>query len=82
MATATSRTKIVVCRQWAHPDIEAFVFSDQVGARMELDAFVDALAAAVGNPAMILTKEQMKSRLRVACLAVSEEMKFATKFVV
>lgn len=82
MPSPTSRTKVVVCRQWAHPNIEAFLFSDSVGARMGLEDFVDALAAAVGNPAMILTKEQLKMRLRAACSAVSEEMKFATKHVV
>jgi len=82
MATSAARTKIIVCRHWTHPDIEAYVFSDQVGARMELTDFVDTLAAAVGNPAMILTREQLKTRLRAACTAVSEEMKFTTKYVV
>jgi len=76
------RTKIVVSRQWAHPSIEAFVHSDAVGARMELNDFVAALAHEVGNPAMIFTKAQMYERLKAAAEAVSAEMKCATSHVV
>lgn len=78
----TNRTKIVVCRKWAHPDIEAYIQSDSVGARMTLDDFVGALAAEVGEPLMILTKKQLLDKLRAATEKVSAEMKQATKHVV
>ena len=82
MATSIPRTKITVSRKWSHPTIEAYLHSDSVGARMNLDDFVTSLAGAIGNPAMIVTKAQLLAKMREAADKVSAEMKDATKFVV
>jgi len=82
MTTPTSRTKIIVSRMWAKPNIEAFVYSDQVGARMDLNDFITAVATEMGNPVIILTRSQLLDKLRSAVEVVSAEMKNATKHVV
>jgi len=82
MTTDQRRTKIVVSRRWAHPAIEAFVLESSVGARMELEDFINSLASELGNPLMILTRAQLLAKMKAAAGRVSAEMKDATKYVV
>jgi hypothetical protein len=82
MATSTARTKVVICRLWNKPAIEAYVYSDQVGTRMDLDDFAIAVCEEVGSPLLILTKAQLLVRVQEAIKVVSAEMKSTTTYVV
>lgn len=79
---AAPKLKVVVSRKWDKPEIEAYLHSDAVGARIELSAFINALAAEVGKPLFILTPEQLRTKMLDASARVLAEMKDATKFVV
>lgn len=75
------RTNIVVSRQWNNPKIEAFVSSDAIGSRMEVNEFLDSLVEHLGNPTFVVTKQSLKTRLEAAAIEVLAEMRSATKHV-
>ena len=75
--------KIVVSRRWdKDAPIKAFCSDEEVGASMELDYFMSAVAVEIGNPALLLTATQLKNALLKASFEVLSEMKQATKAVV
>ena len=76
------KTTIVVSRKWTNPQIEAFLDAAGVGARMDLDAFLDALIEEVGNPTTLVTKAGLRTRLIAAKEAVIKELRDATTHVV
>lgn len=76
-----NRHKIVVSRKYHGTQIEAFL-TDELGARMDLDDFLDALVEEVGNPTMVFTKASLKAKLKFSSIAVIDEMKKATVHVV
>jgi hypothetical protein len=77
-----AREKVIISRKWSHPEIDAFIDSEKVGASMKLSDFVDALAAEIGSPMGIMTRAQLKVRMLAAASVVAEEMKLSTKYVV
>ena len=77
-----AKAKVVVSRKWTDVQIRAFVTDDAVGAEMMLDDFVKALAAEVGNPALLMTRAQLLEKLQKASVVAQWELKDATKFVV
>lgn len=76
------RTKLVTSRKWKNPEIEAFVSPEEVGARIDVEAFLDALVEEVGNPTTLLTKAGLRARLAAAKDTIVKELKDATKYVV
>ena len=69
---------VVVSRQWQKPEISIDVTDDEIRIAMSLPAFLDALAAEIGNPALVLTQAQLLAKLRAAAEAVVREMKSQT----
>jgi hypothetical protein len=55
-----------------------FVSDKEMRLEMELDSFLAAVAARVGNPTMMVTKGQLERALRAAGDAVLDEMKGAS----
>ena len=72
------RTLVTVIRKWSNPDIMMHINNDEIGIKLELDAFVAALAdeaaepltekllELVGSPTFIMTKAQLAKRLTEA----------------
>lgn len=55
-----------------------WITPDEVGLRMGLNRFVDALASEIGNPALILTQAQLQAKLQAAADRIVLNMKLAT----
>lgn len=73
---------VVVSRKWNSPDISVSVNSTEIKVEMSLTAFVESLLEEVGNPALILTKAALATKVTEAAEKVVAEMKDATKHAV
>lgn len=82
MLRPSSKNRVIVSRKWARPNIEAYLNAEEVGARMDLYEFVEALSAELGNPLTIVSQKQLYNRLRLATDRVVTEMKSTTRYVV
>ena len=70
---------VVISKQWrGDAPIEIDVTDVGIGVSMPLNAFVDALAQEVGNPALLMTVAGLRSRLEGAAAVVCEKMKKET----
>jgi hypothetical protein len=63
---------------YAPAPIEMWVTLDEVGIRMALDDFLNALAAEVGNPTLLVTQAQLLKRLQTATQNIAAAMKNET----
>jgi hypothetical protein len=70
----------VISRKWKNPQIDVFITDIEVGARMDLIPFLDALCEQVGNPTLMVTKQQLFNKLQAASVEVLREMKIATRY--
>lgn len=70
--------KIVVSRKWNNPEVTAFMENNEVGAKISLDDFINAVVEEVGNPTSLVTKQALKNRLIIASSEVIKEMKKQT----
>lgn len=79
-----SKAKVCIRRKWGNHPIEVLAFLDdtEVGVKVQLTDFLDALVEEMGNPSMVMTKAALKDKLRKALPAVEEEFKKATLEVV
>ena len=77
-----SKEKIVVSRRWNEPEIELFVSQVEVGARMGLQPFIDAVLEELGSPTMIMTRAQLAKKVDAAITSVVDEMKRQTVNIV
>lgn len=82
-----SVSKVVVSRKWTDKTllIDAFATDEEIGARMELDAFIGALVKEVGYmfpPDHAVDLADLPSVLDAATKRVLKEMKVQTKHVV
>lgn len=75
------KTKLITSRKWKNPGIEAFVSDEEIGARIDITDFIDALVEEVGNPATLMTKAGLKAKLEAASLSVLKELRSTTRFV-
>jgi putative NADH-flavin reductase len=73
--------KVVVSRQWNHPQITAFLDVKEVGAQIDLDDFLLAMLDEIGKPTYIMTREQLKAKVMAAKDEILSEMKRATAHV-
>jgi hypothetical protein len=76
------KTVLTTSRKWSNPQIESFVSSEEVGASIEIDAFLDALVESIGNPTLLVTKAKLREKLGAATQEVLKELRDSTKFVV
>lgn len=72
------KKQVVVSRKWDNPNIEVSVCDIEIGIRISLDDFINALAIEVGNPTFVMTVNGLKSRLIEASVQVIEGMKIET----
>ena len=77
-----SKEKVVVSRKWKNPEITIFVSSEEIGARMSIDVYIDTLVQQVGSIPLMLTKDQLARKLKDAHVFVVEEMKASTQYIV
>lgn len=77
-----NKTQLVTCRKWEQAQIEAYLTDVEVGARIDLEPLIDALVSEIGNPATMMTQNQLKTRLAQAFQAVLFELRTSTKHVV
>lgn len=54
------------------------VNADQIVIASEISAFIDALAAEIARPALILSRKRMVKQLHAACAAALEKIKEST----
>jgi hypothetical protein len=73
--------KVIVSRQWQHPQINVFVDAKEVGAEIDLDDFLLAMLEIVGKPTYIMTREQLKKKVFAAKEEIVTELKKATVHV-
>jgi predicted nucleotidyltransferase len=76
------KEKVVVSRKWNASEIELYVDFKEVGARMDLVNFKNAIIEHIGNPAMLMTKAQLSKVLDEAVIAVVAEMKAQTIHII
>jgi hypothetical protein len=77
----TPVNKVVVSRQWNHPQITAFLDAKEVGAEIDLNDFLTAMLEIIGKPTYIMTREQLKTKVFAAKQTILEELKKATVHV-
>ena len=77
-----SKECVVISRRWKNPEIIAFVNSEELGAKMDVDSYIDSLVEQVSNISLVMTKEQLVRKLKDAHVLVAEEMKSATKHII
>jgi hypothetical protein len=65
----------VVAREWNNPQIHVFVSNEVIGMKMPLSDYLDALVEQIGNPALIMTQNQLKTKLQVAAAEVEATVK-------
>lgn len=79
-------SKVIISRIKGQSEVVAEVktWSDDksIGVEMALDQYNDLLAAAIGNPALLLTMDQLKRKMTIASEEVVRLMKQETKKVV
>ena len=76
------KEKVIVSRKWRNPEIRAYATKEEVGAEIDLTAFLDSIVEEIGNPTMLVTKAALRAKLEVAKDAVLKEMKETTTQVV
>lgn len=76
--TNTLIEKIVVSRKWNSPNIELFLDSDEIGIKISVVDFLDALVIEVGNPTLLVTKNALRLKLEDATNKIVAEMKNQT----
>lgn len=76
------KDKIIVVRRWKEPEVRAFMSVDEVGAEMELTAYLENLVSQINNLPLILTKASLLAKLQEANELIVNEMKQTTKYVV
>lgn len=76
------KTRLVTSRKWKNPEIESFVSADDVGAAIDIEAFLDALVEEIGNPTLLVSKTKLRERLGAATSAVLKELRDSTRYVV
>ena len=78
------RSKLITSRIYGNHlhDIETYITHDEVGSRINLDDYIEALIEEIGNPTMLVTKGALKSKIETATQAILHDMKLATKHVV
>ena len=70
--------KIVVSRKWNNPNVTAFMENNEVGDKISLDDFINAVVEEIGNPTSLVTKQALRNRLIIASSEVVKEMKKQT----
>lgn len=70
--------KIVVSRKWNNPNIEIFLNTTEVGARIELFKFLELLVLEIGNPTLLVTKSALSNKLQEATDKIVSELKNQT----
>ncbi len=73
-----NKETVVVSRAWKNPEIKVFVSVTEVGAGMELETFLRTIVEEMGNPTLLVTKQQLLNKVFAAKDAVVNEMKKAT----
>jgi hypothetical protein len=73
-----NKAKIVVGRKWNNPEIYVKVTDNEIDMAVNSADFINALVEELGSPALIMTKEGLKARLRDAFTKVLSEIKTAS----
>lgn len=76
-----SKERVVVSRKWKSPEINVYVNSEELGAKMDIDSYIDSLVDQVSNISLVMTKEQLARKLKDAHVLVAEEMKSSTQYI-
>ena len=65
---------ITKSRKWHYPEILAYVSNQEIGLQINLDDYLQALVAEIGNPSLLLTQTKLLAKLRAASIVVEQEM--------
>lgn len=77
-----TKSVVVISRKWHEIPIRAYVTQEEIGMRLWLNDYLQALVKEVGNPALILTQKQLLDKMRAAAERVETEVKQASRAVV
>ena len=74
--------RVIISRKWANPHIVAFVDVAEIGAKMDIEEYLESLVLELTNIPLVFTKTALLEKLREAHKAVSAEMRNTTKYIV
>lgn len=74
--------RLVISRYWTNPEITVTVRGDGIALDMDLEDFLGALATEMGNPALLVTVNALRTKMQAASVVVCERVKEASKQVV
>jgi hypothetical protein len=77
-----AKYKVVITRNWHQPEISMLVTDERIELWMDMDDFVRAVVAEVGNPTFMVTGKQLQARLAAAAETVLSGMKRETVKIV
>ena len=72
------REKVVISRHWNNPEITVTVNADKIVITSDINAFIDALAAEMAKPALILNRKRLIKQLHAAGAVAIEKLKEST----
>ena len=59
-------TVVLISRHWNNPNIQIKVTDKGIGIAMDLDDFIDCLIQESGNPAGLMTNNQLGNKIKLA----------------
>lgn len=73
--------RVVVVRKWAQPHVTAFVDVAEIGAKMDIDEYLECLVAELPNISLVFTKASLLEKLKESHRVVAAEMRQTTKYI-
>lgn len=73
------KAKLCTGRYWAHPAVYAIATSEKIELQVNLfDDGIDAVIEEIGNPTLLVTKAQLKKKMKAAFEKVLSEVRRAS----
>jgi len=76
------KEQITILRKWNHPKIFMWVSNEEIGLKMDLEGFKEALKEELGSPTWIVRKKTLSEKIDQAFKDIISEMKKETKTIV
>jgi hypothetical protein len=74
--------KVIILRKWKEPHITAFMNQDEIGAKMDIDEYLESLVSQITNIPLVFTKASLLEKLKQSHVSVATEMRQMTKHIV
>lgn len=67
--------KVIICRKWNNPKIEAWITRKEIGLSISLEDFLECLVEEMGNPSTMFTKKALLEKLQAATREIVKGVK-------